>query len=76
MSERLPRITCQELIKALKRAGFEEKRQKGSHLRLYHPVRKKLTTVAIHKGQVVRPGTLTSILQDVEMTIEELKKYL
>ncbi len=35
MSARLPRVNCQELIRALERAGFERKRQKGSHLHLW-----------------------------------------
>jgi len=30
MSEKLPRIDCQDLIRALERAGFVRKRQKGS----------------------------------------------
>jgi len=29
MSEKLPRIDCQELIRALERAGFVRKRQKA-----------------------------------------------
>ncbi len=35
MSEKLPRITCQDLIRALERAGFVRKRQKGSHLHMW-----------------------------------------
>ena len=76
MSDRLPRITCQELIKALKKAGFEEKRQSGSHLRLYHPIKKNMTTVAVHKGEIIRPGTLSSILNDADMTVDQLKSLL
>ncbi len=35
MSDKLPRVSCLELIRALERAGFEKKRQKGSHLHLW-----------------------------------------
>jgi len=34
MSPKLPRVDCRQLVRALKRAGFEEQRQRGSHLHL------------------------------------------
>jgi predicted RNA binding protein YcfA (HicA-like mRNA interferase family) len=34
MSPKLTRVDCRQLIRALKRAGFEEQRQRGSHLHL------------------------------------------
>lgn len=49
---RLPSVTAREMVAALKRAGFEEDGQRGSHLRLWHPKREKLTTV--HPGDL--PG--------------------
>ena len=30
MSPKLPRVGCQQLIRALKRVGFEEQRQRGA----------------------------------------------
>jgi len=38
MSRRLPQVDARELTAALKRAGFEVCRGKGSHLGLRHPV--------------------------------------
>jgi predicted RNA binding protein YcfA (HicA-like mRNA interferase family) len=35
MSDKLPRVTCDELVRVLKRAGFLPKRQKGNHLTLW-----------------------------------------
>jgi len=49
MSEKLPRVDCQELIRALKRAGFEEERQRGSHLHLRNTANHKRVTVPITK---------------------------
>ncbi|MBI2941185.1 MAG: type II toxin-antitoxin system HicA family toxin, partial [Chloroflexi bacterium] len=37
MSPRLPRITAAELLRALRRAGWQQHRQTGSHLHLVHP---------------------------------------
>ncbi|HUP23214.1 MAG TPA: type II toxin-antitoxin system HicA family toxin [Thermoanaerobaculia bacterium] len=34
---RLPSLRARELIAALKRSGFVESHQRGSHLYLYHP---------------------------------------
>ena len=34
MSSKLPVVKAKELIRALKRAGFKEDRQKGAHLTL------------------------------------------
>lgn len=31
MSDKLPRVDSQQLVRALKQAGFEELRQRGSH---------------------------------------------
>lgn len=31
MSPKLPQVKCRELVQALKLAGFEEQRQRGSH---------------------------------------------
>lgn len=76
MSERLPRIDCQELIRALERAGFSKKRQKGGHLHMWREADKKRLTVPVHKGKIVPPGTLRAILRDADISIEEFRKLL
>jgi predicted RNA binding protein YcfA (HicA-like mRNA interferase family) len=76
MSDKLPRVDCQDLIRALKRAGFEEKRQRGSHLHMQRLSDKKRVTVPVHKGKVVPIGTLRAILRDADISIEEFRKLL
>ncbi len=73
---RLPRVTGRELLRALRRAGWDEIRVAGSHVRLAHPGRANKITVAVHAGAIVKPGTLTSILEDAGMTVEELRALL
>ena len=58
---RLPRVTGNKVVKALRRAGFEEIRMRGSHYYLYHPEKDKLVTVPVHAGKIVAPKTLKSI---------------
>jgi len=66
---KLPRnLSGAEVIKTLKRLGFEVVRQKGSHVRLYHLSKK--VTVPLHKE--LRPKTLQSILDQAQISIEEL----
>jgi predicted RNA binding protein YcfA (HicA-like mRNA interferase family) len=52
MSEKLPMVDCQQLVRALKRAGFVEPRQKDSHLHMRRASDSKRVTVPIHKGQI------------------------
>ena len=67
---RLPRLTGKEIIAALKNAGFEVVRIKGSHHRLRH-ADGRVTTVPVHSGETIGPGLMSSILLDVELTRDE-----
>lgn len=76
MSEKLPRVDCQELIRALERAGFVRKRQRGSHLHLWREADRKRVTVPVHKGKIVPVGTLRGILRDADISPEEFRRLL
>ena len=76
MSQKLPRVDCQELIRALKQAGFEERRQRGSHLHLYRASGGKRVTVPVHKGRTVPVGTLRAILRDADISVDEFRSLL
>ena len=72
MSSKLPRLTARELVKALKELGFYEHHQKGSHLVLKHPSRNCRVTVPMHRGKTLRLGTLKSILEQAEVSVEDI----
>jgi predicted RNA binding protein YcfA (HicA-like mRNA interferase family) len=76
MSEKLLPVDCQQLIRALKRAGFEEQRQRGSHLHMRRASDNKRVTVPVHKGRTVPVGTLRGILRDTNISIDEFRKLL
>jgi predicted RNA binding protein YcfA (HicA-like mRNA interferase family) len=76
MSEKLPRVDCQQLVRALKRAGFVEQRQKGSHLHMRRASDNKRVTVPIHKGRTMPIGTLRGILRDANISIDEFRTLL
>lgn len=54
--------TAQELLRFLRKQGFREKRQTGSHLMLVHPTRRMLV-VPVQKGDIPR-GLFLRILKD------------
>lgn len=66
-------IKAKELIKILKRIGFIEKRQKGSHLFLSHKDG-GTTVVPVHPSKSIGIGLLRSILRDVKLSPEEFEK--
>jgi predicted RNA binding protein YcfA (HicA-like mRNA interferase family) len=75
MTEKLPRRTAADTIRALERAGFFFSRQSGSH-KIYKNKEGKRVTVPYHSGKTLHPKTLKSILRDATLTIEEFKKLL
>ncbi|MBI3954068.1 MAG: type II toxin-antitoxin system HicA family toxin [Chloroflexi bacterium] len=64
---RLPSVTGAEVVQALKRAGFEVVRQRGSHAFLKHPDG-RATVVPVHRRENLGPGILLKIGRDVEMS--------
>ncbi len=65
---RLPTISGHDLIKILRKAGFEVVRQKGSHVSLKKEHYR--TVVPLHKE--LAKGTLLAILRQCGLTKENL----
>ncbi|MGO9612462.1 MAG: type II toxin-antitoxin system HicA family toxin [Dissulfurispiraceae bacterium] len=72
---KFPSVTGKQVIAALKKAGFDVERKKGSHVLLRHP-NGRTTVVPIHAGETIGPGLLTKILRDTELTKSDLKRLL
>jgi len=72
---RLPRITGREVIAALREAGFEVARVKGSHHFLRHPDGRG-TVVPVHAGETIGPGLMVAILRDCELSREDFASLL
>jgi len=69
---KFPKLSGEELIKALKKAGFHQVRQRGSHVSLQKG--KYCTVVPLH-DELAR-GTLLAILKQCGLTKEALFKHL
>lgn len=74
----LPQVTGLRLLRALKRAGWQEQRGGStSHRKLRHPDKPgRVVVVAVHGGKTIPMGTLRGILEDAEMTVAELREVL
>ncbi len=73
---RLPALTARKVIRALKKAGFTEDRQKGSHLILMHPQTKARTVVPVHFGKTLKRSLVRAIINDAQLSVEEFLKFL
>ena len=69
---KLPALKPKDVVKTLKKFGFEVKRQTGSHVRLIHPDG-RATTVAIHSRDLPK-GTLRAILKQSEISLDDFLK--
>jgi len=72
---KLPRIKGKELVAALRRGGFVVVRIKGSHHFLRH-ADGRCTVVPVHAGETIGPGLLGKILDDCEVSVEEIQELL
>lgn len=66
----LPVLKPRQVVKLLKRAGFEEVRQRGSHKQFRHSDG-RVTTVPFHQGRDPSPVLLRQIARDIGVTVEE-----
>lgn len=71
----LPSLTGKDLIAALRKAGFEVIRTRGSHNFLRHPDG-RTTVVPAHTGETIGPGLLAKTLRDCELSREQLRELL
>lgn len=76
MGQRMPRVTADEALRALRRAGWTPLRQEGSHLHLSHADRPGIVTVARRAGRILKPKTLKRTLEQAGLTVDEFRGFL
>jgi predicted RNA binding protein YcfA (HicA-like mRNA interferase family) len=70
-----PALNGTQLIKVLRRLGFDLIRIKGSHHFLRHRDG-RCTVVPVHRGETIGRGLLAQILRDCEITREDIQKEI
>ncbi len=71
---KLPQISDEDCVKALKRAGFYIDRQRGSHAIMLRDNPRARAVVPAHK--VLKKGTLHQILMDSNIKLDDFLKLL
>ena len=72
----LHNLKPEQVIKAFQRAGWVNRGQKGSHVKLVkegHPV---ILSIPVHKGKVIKIGLLKDQLKKAGLTEEEFLELL
>ncbi|MBI5147951.1 MAG: type II toxin-antitoxin system HicA family toxin [Parcubacteria group bacterium] len=75
MSGRLPTLKARDLIRVLKKLGFEEVRQRGAHICFKHPDG-RFTLVPYHNSEDISRGLLRQILREINISPDEILKLL
>jgi predicted RNA binding protein YcfA (HicA-like mRNA interferase family) len=71
---RLPRISGRQAVAAFERAGFEVKRQRGSHIVMVK--RGFAETLSVPDHGELRPGTLRALIRKAGLSVEEFLALL
>jgi predicted RNA binding protein YcfA (HicA-like mRNA interferase family) len=76
MSRHLPAVSGKEMIRALQRAGFVVKRQKGSHVSLEKRSADGYWRTVVPLHREIRPTTLSDILNQSGLSKDDLAAML
>jgi predicted RNA binding protein YcfA (HicA-like mRNA interferase family) len=73
---KLPSISGARVVRALKRAGFIELRQKGSHVSPEKRTVEKTYRTVVPQHPTLAKGTLYDILRQAGLTVDQLLELL
>ena len=74
MSGALPVCSGAAAVRAFGKAGWQKRRQRGSHITLTKPGSMVVLTVPLHTA--LAPGTLRALIRNAEMTVQEFADLL
>jgi len=75
MTSELPVLKPLQVMQALEKAGFERKRQTGSHVILYKPGFRRPISIPQHP-QDMPNGTLRAIIREAGLTVRQFLAFL
>ncbi len=73
---KLPTVSGERVVRALKKAGFVELRQKGSHVSLERRVGDTVFRTVVPMHGSLAKGTLSDILKQSGLTVDEFRELL
>jgi len=72
---KLPRISAAQMVRALRRAGFAEDRQRGGHLTMRHEEGARRVTIPMHPGDM-SARLVYKILKQAGLSGDDLRGLL
>ncbi len=73
MSEKMPRLTADEIIRTLRKAGFVKVDQSGSHQKWHNYETGKITIVAYHRHKIIPPKIFKRIPNQINPVYKKSK---
>ncbi|MBS3092491.1 type II toxin-antitoxin system HicA family toxin [Candidatus Pacearchaeota archaeon] len=73
---KLPVLSGKDMVKILSKIGFVHVRTRGSHAIMNKQTQEKKITVPVPLHKELAKGTLKSIMNQVELTLEDLLNLL
>lgn len=71
----IPALVPRKLLAILLKAGFKVLRQRGSHIRLEHPLTKRSTTVVMHTAEI-SGKMIAKTLKQAGLSVREFLRLL
>lgn len=71
---RLPRLSGREAVSVFQRAGFEVRRQRGSHIVMTKPGFPETLSVPDHRE--LQAGTLRALIRKAGLTVERFEELM
>ena len=73
---RVPSLSYREIVRALQRDGWIAIRQRGSHIRLQKRLGERTMKLTVPAHRPVKRSTLSQILKQAELELNEFLKLL
>ena len=64
-----------KVVKAFERAGWTNKGQRGSHVKLTKEGNLNILSIPVHKGKPVKKGLLMDQIKKAGLTVDDFLKY-
>jgi predicted RNA binding protein YcfA (HicA-like mRNA interferase family) len=76
MTPKAPRVSAKDVVRALKKLGYELKSQRGSHQKWVHPESGRRVIVSMHAGDIIHTKTFATIVEGTGLDLEEFTKLM
>jgi len=73
---KVPSLSCEKVISALKRDGWVVVRQRGSHIRLQKHTRDEVLKLTVPAHRPIKRSTLSHILKQARLSVDGFLELL